>query len=114
MADTEARNKAKRIAQERGLGGLANDTKWREFITNMEEQKIPLEVKILYEEASFHNRRVWSPAENYLEGSAMGPELFVFIEWVRSEAVTELQTAATSIGLTCLVSDGHATIYGYR
>ena len=51
MTDFLARNKAKRIAQERGLGGMANDTKWREFFIQVEDLKIPLEVKILYEDS---------------------------------------------------------------
>jgi hypothetical protein len=51
MAHTEARKEAKRIAQERGLGGLANDTKWREFFTQVMERQLALEVKIIYEDA---------------------------------------------------------------
>jgi len=83
MVDTESRQKAKRIVQERGLGGLANDTKWGEFFALVQEQQISMEVKLIYEELSFQNSRVWSPVENYLECSRMGPVLFVFIEWVR-------------------------------
>jgi hypothetical protein len=114
MVGTEARQKAKRIVEERGLGGLANDTKWREFFTHVAEQKLPLEVKVIYEEKSFENLRVWSPAENYLEGSGMGPELFVFVEWVRSQAVDKIQAIALCVGLECDVRDGAATVYGYR
>ena len=44
----------------------------------------------------------------------MGPELFVFIEWVRSQALEEMQAAAAAIGLECEVRDGKATVYGYR
>ena len=80
----------------------------------MEKQQIPLEVKILYEDDFFQNHRIWSPAENYLEGSSMGPELFVFIEWVRSQATNEMQAAAKSIGLECDIHNGEATVYGYR
>ena len=114
MVDTEARQRAKRIASERGLGGLANDTKWREFFAQVKERQMSLEVKLLYEELPIQNSRVWCPVTNYLEGTRMGPELFVFIEWVRSQAVNELQAAALTAGLECEVHDGKATIYGYR
>lgn len=114
MADIEARQKAKRIAQERGLGGLANDTKWREFFSQIVQRKLPLEVKIICREKTFQNLRVWTPVENYLEGSGMGPELFIFIEWVRSRAVEEIQAVASSVGLECEVREGAATVYGYR
>jgi len=114
VADTKARQRAKRIVQERGLGALANDTKWREFFDQVQAQRIPLEVKLIYEEFPFQNGCVWSPSENYLEGSGMGPELFVFIEWVRSQALEEMQAAAAAIGLECEVRDDKATVYGYR
>jgi hypothetical protein len=114
MSNLEARQRAKRIAQRRGLGALANDTKWREFFSRMIERRVPLEVKILYEEDTFQNRCVWSPSENYIEGSGMGPELFVFIEWVRSQSVDELQEVAATVGLECEVTPGKATVYGYR
>ena len=114
MVDIEARQKAKRIVQERGLGGLANDTKWREFFALVQEQQISMEVKLINEELFFQNSRVWSPVENYLKGTRMGPELFVFIEWVRSQAAKELQTTAVTVGLECEVCDGKATVYGYR
>jgi len=115
MADTKARQRAKRIVQERGLGALANDTKWREFFNQVQALRIPLEVKLLYEEVPFQTGCVWSPSENYLEGGGgMGPELFVFIEWVRSQALEEMRAAATAIGLECEERDGKATIYGYR
>jgi hypothetical protein len=115
MVDTKARQRAKRIVQERGLGALANDTKWREFFDQMQAQRIPLEVKLLYEEIPFHVGCVWSPSENYIEGSGgLGPELLVFVEWVRSHAFNEVQTVAAAIGLECEELDGRATVYGYR
>lgn len=114
MVDTDARQRAKRIAQERGLCGLANDTKWREFFTLIKEQQVPLEVKLIYEEFSFQSSQIWSPVVNYLEGTRMGPELFVFIEWVRSQVAKELQIAAVTVALDCEVCDGKATVYGYR
>jgi hypothetical protein len=114
MVDVDVRNRAKRIAQARGLGGMANDTKWREFFSDLIAQKIPVDVKLLYEELSFECRSVWSPATNYLEGTGMGPELFVFIEWVRSSETVKIQSIAAAAGLECEVHDGFATIYGYR
>jgi hypothetical protein len=114
MADTKSRNRAKRIVQDRGLGALANDTKWREFFSQAIAQRVPLEVKLLYEESPSKNGCVWSPSENYLEGSGIGPELFVFIEWVRSQSLEEMQTMAVAVGLECEISDGKATVYGYR
>ena len=114
MADVDARRRAKRIAQERGLGRLANDTKWREFFGRVIELRIAIEVKILYEDEPFINACVWSPSENYLEGSRMGPELYVFIEWIRSHEVEKLQAIAVDVGLECELKNGKATVYGYR
>jgi hypothetical protein len=115
MADADARKRAKKIAQARGLGGMANDTKWREFFSEVTAQHIPMEVKLLYEEVPFECGRVWSPAQNYVEGGGgMGPELFVFIEWVQSAEAMKVQVAAAAIGLECEVRDGLATVYGYR
>jgi hypothetical protein len=114
MADVDARNRAKRIAQARGLGGMANDTKWREFFSEVTAKKISVDVKLLYEALPFECRGVWSPATNYIEGTHMGPELFVFIEWVRSSDAMKVRSIATAVGLECEVHDGLATIYGYR
>jgi hypothetical protein len=44
----------------------------------------------------------------------MGPELFVFIEWIRSNEAMKVSSIAAAVGLECSVSDGLATIYGYR
>jgi hypothetical protein len=115
MADMDARNRAKRIAQARGLGAMANDTKWREFFSEVIAQKVTMDVKLLYEELPFVCGIVWSPATNHIEGpGGMGPELFVFIEWVRSTEATKVQGIAAAIGLECQVHNGLATIYGYR
>lgn len=114
MADSKARRRAKRMAQERGLGALANDTKWRELLVCLQTRQIPVEVKLLYEESAFLTGCVWSPAENYIEGPHFGPELVVFIEWVRSQEIEALRLAAAEIGLECEVGDGKAMIYGYR
>jgi hypothetical protein len=114
MVDVDARTRAKRIAQARGLGGMANDTKWREFFSEVIAQKIAVDVKLLYEELPFECRSVWSPSTNYIEGTGMGPELFVFIEWVRSSEAMKVQSIAAAAGLECEVHDDLATIYGYR
>ena len=93
---------------------MANDTKWREFFTQVIAQHIAVEIKLLHEALPFQCRRVWSPAENYIEGDAMGPELFIYIEWVRSAETQKIQSAAAVVGLEYQVQDGVATVYGYR
>ena len=115
MTDARSRQRAKRIAQERGLGALANDTKWREFFCHSQARGIPLEVKLLYEELPFQAGSIWSPAEDYIEGGGgMGPELLVFVEWVRSPELDEMKAAASAIGLEIEERNRKATIYGYR
>jgi hypothetical protein len=74
-----------------------------------------VDVKLLYEELPFECGTVWSPSTNYIEGhGGMGPELFVFIEWVRSSEAMKVRSIAAAVGLECEVYDGLATIYGYR
>jgi hypothetical protein len=114
MDDVDRRNGAKRIAQARGLGGVTNDTKWGEFLGEVIAQNIPVEVKILYEELPFECRCIWCPSTNYIEGTGMGPELFVFIEFVRSSKAMTVQSIAAAVGLECEVHEGLATVYGYR
>jgi hypothetical protein len=114
MADVDTRSRAKRIAQARGLGAMANDTKWREFFGEVIAQKIPVEIKLLYEESPFECRGVWSPSKNYIEGHGMGPELFVFIEWIRSGEAMKVSSIAATVGLECNINDGLAIIHGYR
>ena len=114
MIDIDSRQRAKRIAERRGLGGMANDTKWREFFVQIAGVPIPFEVKFIHEERVFVNNSVWSPAENYIEGTGMGPELFVFLEWVRSVKVGELLAVSRAVGLECKVEGERATVYGYR
>jgi hypothetical protein len=115
MSDIKARQRASRIALERGLGALASDTKWREFIAWAQASGIPLEVKFLYEDEPFEATPVFSPSMHYLEGNGgLGPELFVFIEWVRSRSVDETMAATKAIGIECEVLDGKATVFGYR
>jgi hypothetical protein len=114
MVDVETRQRAKRIAERRGLGGMANDTKWREFFLKIAGATFPLEVKFIHEEHAFVNKSVWVPSENYIEGTGMGPELFVFIEWVRSSRVGELVAISREVGLECNVDGENAKVYGYR
>jgi hypothetical protein len=115
MVDVAPRQKAKSIAQRRGLGALANDTKWGEFFTRIRQHAIPVEIKLINDESVFKCGVVWSPVSNYVEGGGgMGPVLYVFIEWVRSNAVEKVQVAAAEVGLECQVGDGTATVYGYR
>jgi hypothetical protein len=115
MVDVESRQKAKSIAQRRELGALANDTKWGEFFKLVQQEAIPVEIKLINDESVFQCGVVWSPVRNYIEGGGgMGPVLYVFVEWVRSSAAEKLKAAATEVGLECQVSDGMATVYGYR
>jgi len=93
---------------------MANNTKWREFFTEVIAQKIPVDVKLLYEEFPFECRSVWSPSTNYIEGTGMGPELFVFIEWVRSGEAVKVSSIAATAGLEYETHDDIAKIFGYR
>lgn len=113
MTDLKARARAKRLAEERRLASLANDTKWGEFFAEIARLEIPLQLKILYEDEPYPARRVWIPATNYLD-STDGPNLFVFVEWVRSSAVEEVALLARRAGLEHTIRDSHITVYGYR
>jgi hypothetical protein len=115
MVDIDARNRAKKIAVARGMGAVANDTKWREFFGKMIAENVRVDIKLLYEELPFHCGRVRCPSTNYIEGSGgMGPELFIFIEWIQSAEATLVHDTAVAIGRECDVKDGVATVYGYR
>ncbi len=54
------------------------------------------------------------PTTNYLEGIQMGPELFVFIEWVRSCDSENVSKIAKHVGLEYFVSEDEITVYGYK
>ena len=97
----------------RNLVGLANDTKWTEFFLEIMRLEIPLQIKRLYEDEPDECAKVWIPAKNYFD-SAHGPDLFVFIEWIRSIAVEEVAHVAKSVGLEFSVENGEVTVYGYR
>jgi len=115
MVDVESRQRAKSIVQRRGLGALANDTKWGEFFARVRKESVPVEIKLIDDERTFKCGAVWSPVTNYIEGGGgLGPVLYIFVEWVRSSSVEKTQAAAAAIGLECEVSNGMATVYGYR
>ena len=113
MADLKSRRRARRLADERNLAGFANDTKWGEFFQQVESLRIPVEVKLLYEDEPTRAARMWIPVPNYLE-SVHGPELYVFIEWVRSADSDHVSRIATIVGLEFSVEHGKVTVYGYK
>lgn len=85
----DPRRKARKLANARNLAALANDTKWGEFFAEVERLRIPLQVKLLYEDEAFASTWVWVPVVNYVD-SGNGPELFVFVEWVRSRNLEDV------------------------
>jgi hypothetical protein len=113
MTDERSRSQARTLADERRLVGLANDTKWTEFFNEIIRLEIPLQIKLLYEEKPTESTRVWIPARNYLD-SQFGPNLFVFIEWVKSGNVEELAQIAKRVGLDFVADDDQIIVYGYR
>jgi len=115
MTDYQARDRARSIVQRRALGGYANDTKWREFFARIHGAGVPVEIKLIDDDQVFRCGVIWSPARNYVEGEGgIGPVLFVFVEWVRSSSVEQIQAAADAVGIDCEVSNGLAIVYGYR
>jgi hypothetical protein len=113
MADVSSRREARKLADRRNLVGLANDTKWAEFFKEIVRLGIPLEIKLLYEDEPTRCTHVWTPAANYLD-SQYGPNLFVFIEWVRSNAVAEIASIIKTVGLEYSIDKDQITVYGYR
>ena len=113
MADFASRRKARNLANGRNLAALANDTKWGEFFAEVDRLGIPLQVKLLYEDEAYESTLVWVPAPNYID-STNGPELFVFIEWVRASALEDISRIAGTVGLEYSVSDAEITVYGYK
>lgn len=115
MVDVEARHRARAIVQRRALGALANDTKWAEFFSRISEAAIPVEIKLIDDEHVFKCGAIWTPVDNYVEGGdGMGPVLCVFVEWVRSNSVEQMQAAAVAVGLEYELNNHVATIFGYR
>ncbi len=113
MTWVNSRTKARKLADARNLVGLANDTKWTEFFLEIARLEIPLQIKRLYEDDPDKCSKVWIPCRNYFDSSC-GPDLFVFIEWVRSSAAEEVARVAKSVGLEFVVENGQITVYGYR
>ena len=114
MEKPDERQRAKKLASQRNLGALANDTKWQEFFSEIIAKRIPVEIQLLDGPEVFHCPVVWSPSQNYIEGSGMGPYLFAFIERVASPNVVALSSIAKSVGLECSTEGSKATVYGYR
>jgi hypothetical protein len=114
MVDLKARQRAKQLASQVNLSALANDTKWKEFFSAVTTRKVPLEIKLLDGPEVFPCETVWSPSPNYVEGGAMGPYLFVYVEYVSSSNIDELLNIAGSVGMECIVEGNKATVYGYR
>lgn len=113
MADIASRSKARKLANARNLAALANDTKWGEFFAAVESLRIPLQVKLLYKNEPSGMTRVWVPVTNYVD-SKYGPELFVFVEWVRAIAVEKVSRIANAVGLEYSVRNAEVTVYGYK
>ena len=113
MADLKSRRRARKLADERQLVGLANDTKWGEFFQEMVRLEIPLELKLLYEDEPLRSQRIWIPVTNYVDGE-FGPNLFVFVEWARSNVGAEVTRIATSVGLEYSIEETQITVYGYK
>jgi hypothetical protein len=108
-----SRTKARILADTRNLVGLANDTKWTEFFHEIIRLEIPLQIKRLYEDKPDECMKVWMPAKNYFD-NAHGPDLFVFIEWTRSNSIEEVVHIAKNVGLEFSIENCHVTVYGYR
>lgn len=113
MPDLASRKKARRLADARNLAALANDTKWREFFAEIVSYGIPLQVKVLYQDHAYDFTWVWVPHPNYLD-SMHGPNLFVFIEWVRANDVEDVVQIAQTVGLEYSVDGEEVTVYGYK
>ncbi|MBL8270118.1 hypothetical protein [Steroidobacter sp.] len=114
MAKLDERQKAKKLASQRNLGALANDTKWQEFFAQVIAKRVPLEIQLLDGPEVFQCPVVWSPARNYIEGGCMDPYLFAYIERVASTNVDALSAIAGLIGLECVIEGNKATVFGYR
>jgi hypothetical protein len=108
-----SRIKARKLVNARNLVGLANDTKWTEFFREIIRLEIPLQIKRLYETKPDKCSKVWIPAKNYFD-SMYGPDLFVFIEWIKANNVEEVSRIAKIVGLEFSVENNQVTVYGYR
>ena len=93
---------------------MANNTKWGEFFAEIQSLGISLEFKLIDDEEAMLCQRIWCPVPNYVEGGRMGPYPFYWVEWVRSDEVSSVETLAKKVGLECIVDEAKATVYGYR
>lgn len=114
MADIEYRSKARKIANSRNLAAMANDTKWSEFFSKVSAQLIELEVKFINADLPTKESIIWIPSANYIEGHQIGPELFTFIEWVRSRDIENLSLIAANVGLDHVIHENKITVFGYK
>ena len=114
MGRYNMRERAREIVSQRGLGGMANNTKWGEFFAEIQAHVIPLEFKLIDQEDAVLCSNIWCPVSTYVEGGSMGPYPFYWVEWVRTTEVSEVTTLAKAVGLECVVEDGKAIVYGYR
>ncbi|RAP55354.1 DUF6678 family protein [Oleiagrimonas sp. MCCC 1A03011] len=114
MSRNDMREKARAIIARRGLGAMANNTKWSEFFTEIKAFDISLEFKLIDEDEPMLCKRFWCPVPNYIEGGLMGPYPFYWIEWVRSGETATLAALADKVGMECIAGEGRATVYGYR
>lgn len=114
MTDIKSRQKARRLASERNLCALANDTKWHEFFLKVIEKKIQVEIKLLDGAEYFSCKVIWLPSQNYVEGGMMGPYLFSLVEQVVSSNVEELVSTAEAVGMEYDIESTKVIVYGYK
>jgi hypothetical protein len=109
---TEMRQKAKKIVNRRGLGALANNTKWSEFFEEAKQLDVPFEFKMT---------TIWSYANAFgarchfmLKAVEWGLTPFYWVEWIRVAETIQVPAVAAKVGLECVIEQGYATVYGYR
>lgn len=106
--------RAKRIATERGLGGMSNNTKWSELFSHVADASGPLHIKFIDADEPVHCATVWMPADGYIEGPTLYPVHVIYVEWLKSTGAMDLVQVAKKIGLECSTENGVTTVYGYR
>jgi hypothetical protein len=111
---TDMREKAKRIINRRGLGALANNTKWGEFFKEVALLDVTFEFKLIDDDDTVIYKRIWCPVSNYIEGQCMGPYPFYWVEWVRISETRKTPVLVARVGLECVVGESCTTVYGYR
>lgn len=111
---TGMREKAKRIVTRRGLGALANNTKWSEFFDEVTQLDMPFEFKLIDDEEPVVCNWILCPVPLYIEGSGIGPYPFYWVEWLRVADTNLIPSVAARVGLECVIEEARATVYGYR